>query len=62
MKNFYLALQKAIIELDDQSLTRLTEQVIQISIDPVEAIEKGYTHGPIQKVRLPRSGIGASRV
>jgi len=42
MNSFYSALQKAILEFDDQSITRLTEQIVETGIDPVEAIEKGY--------------------
>lgn len=42
-------IQKAIVELDEQHLAKLTAQLIESGIDLVEAIEKAYTVG-IRKV------------
>ena len=42
-------IQKAVVELDEESLHKLTEEAIAAKVDPVEAIEKAYTVG-IQKV------------
>ena len=48
-EEIFSKIQKAVIELDEQGLAKLTEEVIETGIDPVEAIEKAYTVG-IQKV------------
>ena len=40
---------QAILQFDEESLSKLTEAVINAKIDPVEVIEKSYTIG-IQKV------------
>lgn len=48
-EEFFLKIQKAIVELDGQNLAKLTEEALATSVDPVEVIEKAYTVG-IQKV------------
>lgn len=48
-EELFLKIQKAIVELDEESLTKLTAEVIDAGIDLVEAIEKAYTVG-IRKV------------
>ena len=45
----FLNIQKAIVELDENILSNLTTTVIEAGLDPIEAIEEGYTVG-IQKV------------
>lgn len=42
-------IQKAIVELDEARLAKFTDEIVKTGVDPVEAIEKGYTAG-IQKV------------
>lgn len=48
-EKLYTEIQKAVVELDEEGLTRLTEEAIATKVDPVEVIEKAYTAG-IQKV------------
>lgn len=48
-EELFSKIQKAIIELDEQNLTKLTGEVIEAEIDLVEAIERAYTVG-IQRV------------
>ena len=48
-EELFSKIQKAVVELDEESLTKLTEEAIATKVDPVEAIEKAYTVG-IQKV------------
>lgn len=48
-EELFTKIQKAVIELDEENLTKLTEEAIAAKIDPVEAIEKAYTVG-IQRV------------
>ncbi len=48
-EEFFARIQKAIIELDEQNLDKLTEEVLAAGVDPIEAIEKAYMVG-IQKV------------
>ena len=68
-EELYTKIQKAIVELDEEGLTRLTEEAIAAKVDPVEVIEKAYTVG-IQKVgRLFEAGdyflpelIGAAEI
>jgi methanogenic corrinoid protein MtbC1 len=48
-EELYAKIQKAIVDLDKESLNKLTEEAIATKVDPVEAIEKAYTVG-IQRV------------
>jgi methanogenic corrinoid protein MtbC1 len=48
-EELYAKIQKAIVDLDQESLNKLTEEAIATKVDPVEAIEKAYTVG-IQRV------------
>lgn len=48
-EELYAKIQKAIVDLDKESLNKLTEEAIAIKVDPIEAIEKAYTVG-VQKV------------
>lgn len=48
-EELYAKIQKAIIDLDKESLNKLTEEAIATKVDPAEAIEKAYTVG-IQRV------------
>ena len=48
-EELFTQIQKAIAELDEESLSKLTEEAIATKIDPIEAIEKAYTVG-IQRV------------
>lgn len=48
-EELFTKIQKAVIELDEENLTKLTEEAIAAKVDPVEAIEKAYTVG-IQRV------------
>ncbi len=49
MGDIYSKVQEAIVRLDDESLTELTDEVIESGIDPLEAIQKAYVAG-IRKV------------
>ena len=48
-EELYAKIQKAIVDLDKESLNKLTEEAIATKVDPAEAIEKAYTVG-IQRV------------
>ena len=48
-EELFAQIQKAVIELDEESLSKLTEEIIAAKVDPAEAIDKAYTAG-IQKV------------
>ena len=48
-EDLFLKVQEAIVRLDDESLTELTDEVIKSGIDPLEAIQKAYVAG-IRKV------------
>lgn len=48
-EELYAKIQKAIVDLDKESLNKLTEEAIATKVDPVEAIDKAYTVG-IQRV------------
>ncbi len=45
----FAKIQKAVVELDEESLRKLTEEAIAAKVDPAEAIDKAYTAG-IRKV------------
>ncbi len=45
----FAKIQKAVVELDEESLSKLTEEAIAAKVDPAEAIDKAYTAG-IRKV------------
>jgi methanogenic corrinoid protein MtbC1 len=45
----FAKIQKAVVELDEESLHKLTEEAIAAKVDPAEAIDKAYTAG-IRKV------------
>ncbi len=47
--DLFSEIQKAIVDLDKEKVSRLTEEVIDRAIDPIEAIEKAFTPG-IQRV------------
>ena len=44
-EDLYAKIQQAIVDLDEESLTKLTEDIIDSKVDPVVAIEKAYTVG-----------------
>jgi len=48
-EDLFSEIQKAIVDLDEEKVSRLTEEVIARAIDPMEAIEKAFTPG-IQRV------------
>jgi len=48
-EELFSRIEKSIVELDEENLTKLTEEAIAAKVDPVEAIEKAYTVG-IQRV------------
>jgi trimethylamine corrinoid protein len=48
-EELFAKIQKAIVDLDQERLNKLTEEAIATKVDPVEAIEKAYTVG-IQRV------------
>jgi len=48
-EELFSRIEKSIVELDEESLTKLTEEAITTKVDLVEAIEKAYTVG-IRKV------------
>lgn len=48
-EEFFVKIQDAIVDLDEDLLAELTNQIENKNIDPVEAVEKGYTVG-IKKV------------
>ncbi len=48
-ERLFTKIREAIIDLDEENLAKLTEEVIESKVDPVEAIDKAYTAG-IQRV------------
>ena len=44
-EELYAKIQKAIVDLDKESLNKLTKEAIATKVDPAEAIEKAYTVG-----------------
>lgn len=48
-EDLFAKIQQAVVELDEESLRKLTEEAIAAKVDPAEAIDKAYTAG-IRKV------------
>lgn len=48
-EDLFAKIQQAVVELDEESLRKLTEEAIASKVDPAEAIDKAYTAG-IRKV------------
>ncbi len=47
--DLFSRIKKAIVELDAQNVAKLTEEVMQTGVDPIEAIQKAYMTG-VRKV------------
>ncbi len=54
--DLFLKIQKAIVELDEQILNTLTEEVMEAGVNPLEAIDKGYTVGIAKVGKLFETG------
>ncbi len=55
-EELFSQIQKAIIELDEQNLVKLTQEAIEVGVDPIEAIQKAYTMGIVKVGELFEAG------
>ena len=55
-EELFTKIQKSIMELDEESLGRLTDEAIKTKVDPVEVIQDAYTVGIQQVGKLFESG------
>jgi len=55
-EELFSKIQKSIVELDEEAITKLTDEVLAKRLDPIEVIDEAYTTGIQQVGRLFETG------
>jgi len=55
-EELFSKIQKAIVELDEETITKLTDEALAKRLDPIEVIDKAYTTGIRQVGKLFETG------